>query len=104
MSRVMISRSLPSGGIVYLTLMPVSFVKSDGVSFAMSSMNGLLTIATVSVFFDLSPDPPQPAVTALMRVIAAASSASDASGRFRKGGVIILVAPFRTQGRCRQLD
>ena len=49
-SRVVISRSLPSSRIVYLTLIPVLAVKSDGVSDAMSVICGFFTIATLIVF------------------------------------------------------
>ncbi len=48
-SRVVTSRSLPSSRIVYLTLIPVFAVKSEGVNDAMSCICGLATIATLIV-------------------------------------------------------
>src|SRR6266550_1561067 len=48
-SRVVTWRSLPSSRIVYLTLIPVFAVKSDGVNDAMSCICGLATIAMLIV-------------------------------------------------------
>src|SRR2546423_433338 len=44
-SRVVTWRRVPSSRIVYLTLMPVFAVNSEGVSFAMSFICGLATMA-----------------------------------------------------------
>src|SRR5215218_6509521 len=46
-SRVVTWRRVPSSSTVYLTLMPVSLVKSFGVRSAMSFICGLSTIATL---------------------------------------------------------
>src|SRR6266516_3976217 len=75
-SRVVTWRSVPSSRIVYLTLIPVFLVNSEGVSFAMSFICGLSTMATLieppfvpdagvppPVDADLLLEPPQPVAT-----------------------------------------
>src|SRR4029077_11924558 len=75
------ARSLPSSRIVYLTLIPVCFVNSDGVSDAMSCICGLATMATLIVFPAVWPDAVVASAAAM--TISATNDEPTSLARFR---------------------